>query len=73
MELQEVLHAQGLEQEDNVGEVGALDLGDGGGEQLFPVLRVGNKKPTQKNTKKLLKMFFFYENNTNFSLLNCFL
>ncbi len=49
VELEQVLHAQGLEQEHDVGEVGALDLGDGGGEQLLPVLRVGNKKPIQKN------------------------
>ena len=38
VELQQVLHPQGLEQEDHIGEVGPLDLGDGGGEQLLAVL-----------------------------------
>ncbi len=41
-----------------------------------PSARVANKKPTQKNPKNPLKVFFsfliFYENNTNFSLWNRF-
>lgn len=35
MELQEVLHPQGLEQQHHVGQVGPLDLGHRGGQELI--------------------------------------
>lgn len=37
MELQQVLHPQGLEQQHHVGKVGPLDLGHGGGQELVLV------------------------------------
>lgn len=37
VELQQVLHAQGLEQQHHVGQVGPLYLGHGGGQQLILV------------------------------------
>lgn len=41
MELQQVLHPQGLEQQHHVGQVGPLDLGHRGGQELILVGALG--------------------------------
>lgn len=41
MELQEVLHPQGLEQQHHVGQVGPLDLGHRGGQELILIGALG--------------------------------
>ena len=38
VELEQILHPQALEEKHHIGEVGALYLGHGGGQQLLPVL-----------------------------------
>lgn len=51
VELQQVLHAQRLEQKHHVGQVGALDLGDGGGQQLILVRTLG-VQPAAKSERR---------------------
>lgn len=48
MELQQVLHPQGLEQQHHVGEVGPLDLRHGGGQELVLVSTLCVKSAREK-------------------------
>ena len=48
VELQQVLHPQGLEQQHHVGQVGPLDLGHRGGQELVLVGTLGVESAREK-------------------------
>ena len=49
VEVEEVLDAEVLEEEHDVGEVGALNLGDGGLHEFLAELAVGRNVPVLSN------------------------
>lgn len=53
MELQQVLHTEGLEQQHHVGQVGPLDLGHRGGQELILVGALGIQ-PAREETRGVL-------------------